>query len=243
LITDIDGTISAIVSRPEDATVDPAVAAALDVLASRLDLVAIITARDGVTARRMVGAKHAVYVGNYGLAAGTAVAGVDAVSRARSQVGPMLSTLPCVTVEDKGVAFSLHYRNCDDSDGVRLRLLEIARPLATAANARILEGKRVIELVPGQLPDKRKAFLDLLDERAVRALVYLGDDLSDIPVFEEIAARRRRGKLEGVGIAVVDAETDASVAAAADVLVEGVAAAVQLLTSLAALLTESGGET
>jgi len=241
IITDIDGTISRIVARPEDATVSSTAKAALDALSRSVDLVAVITARDEATARRMVGAAGVTYVGNYGLDSGASVAGVDGVSQARSAVGPLLKGLPCVTVEDKGVAFSLHYRNCDDPGAVRLRLLDIAGPIAAAAGARILEGKRVIEVVPGRLPDKRSAFSKLVDAQGIRGLIYFGDDLSDVLVFEEIARRRSKGLLEGLGIAVVDVETDTSVREAADTAVDGVGGVERLLTDLASGLLESEG--
>src|SRR5438094_4036895 len=70
LITDIDGTISPIVARPEDATVSDAIRCALEKLAGRLPLVAVVTGRDEATARRLVGASGITYIGNYGLDAG-----------------------------------------------------------------------------------------------------------------------------------------------------------------------------
>ena len=232
LVTDIDGTISRIVAVPHEAMVDPKISAALDALARRLDVVAVITARDEMTARSMVGSDAVTYVGNYGLVAGASLDGVDAIARARADVEPQLAALPCVTVEDKGVAFSLHYRNCPEPEAVRLRLLEILAPIAGAARARILEGKMVLELVPGNLPDKRSALLNIVRSREIKGLVYLGDDLSDIVGFEAIADLRAAGQLAAVGIAVEDAETRPEVAAAADIRVGGVDQVGDLLSQL-----------
>jgi trehalose 6-phosphate phosphatase len=236
LITDIDGTISRIVPRPEDAIVDPAIRAALEALARKLDLVAVITARDEATARRLVGAAGITYVGNYGLTQGSAPVDTEAIALARSLAATALEPIDCVTIEDKGVAFALHYRNCDDPDLVRARLLELVTPLAEGAGARVLEGKKVVELVPRDLPDKRNAFLKLVEANGIRGVVYLGDDLSDIVVFEEIASQTERGGIGGLGIAVVDAETDPSVRASAGLALDGVGEVVRLFEGLAARL-------
>ncbi len=234
LITDIDGTISRIVPRPEDATVIPEAGAALERLAASLDVVAVITARDEATARRMVRAAGVTYVGNYGLSPGAPRVDAGGVAQARNEIQPLLREFPCVSLEDKGVAFALHYRNCENPGGARLGLLRLIEPAAQRAKVRILEGKKVIEVVPGGLPDKRDAFLGLLQKVGVRGFVYLGDDLSDVPVFNEIRELRRAGGPEGIGIAVIDAETDSSVVEAADLRVQGVDEAVLLLTTLAA---------
>jgi len=239
LITDVDGTISAIAPRPEDATVPPAIAAALDRIADRVDLVAVITARDEATARRMVGAQRVAYVGNYGLTPGAAVDG-NGLRRARPVLERELADLPCVTLEDKGLGLALHYRNCAEPHAVRRRLLDVAGRAAAEADARILEGKMVVELAPRSLPDKRSAFLHLLAEKGSRGVVYLGDDLSDVPVFRELAAGRADGRWDGASVAVVDAETDPIVREAADFEVDGVGAVERLLTGLASAPGEGG---
>lgn len=239
LITDVDGTISRIAPRPEDATVPPAIAAALDRLAARLDLVAVITAREEATARRLVGARNVVYIGNYGLTADAAVDG-SALTRTRPLLQRELADLPCVTLEDKGVGFALHYRNCAEPHVVRQRLLEVAGRAAAEADARVLEGKMVVELVPRALPDKRGALLHLLQGRGSRGVVYLGDDLSDVVVFREVAAGRAAGRWDGVAVAVADAETDPIVREAADFAVDGVGAVERLLMALASAPGEDG---
>jgi len=233
LITDIDGTISRIVARPDAAVVSESARASLGALAQRLALVAVITAREERVARRMIGVDELVYVGNYALdGASAAHIGERPLADAEAAVRPLLRDLPCVTLEEKGVAFSLHYRNCHE-EGVRERLLALVAPLAEAADARILEGKQVIELVPRALPDKGMAVSRLLERNSIRGAVYLGDDLSDIAVFREIARRRERDGQPGLALAVVDAETDASVVDAADLTLTGVDEAEELLALLA----------
>ena len=234
ILTDVDGTISGIVPRPEDARVAPAVRDSLERLAKGLALVAVITARAEETARRMVGAPSLTYVGHYGLDS-QAASLAEAVPLApyKPRVRALTEAIPCVTLEDKGVSFSLHYRNCRDPEATRRQLLELLTPIAAEAGAQLLEGKRVIEMAPGALPSKRSAVINLARGHALRGLVYLGDDISDVGVFEEIGRRRADEGLAGLAIAVVDAETDDSVRRAADLTLEGVEAVDQFFARLA----------
>ena len=239
LITDIDGTLSPIVSRPEDAVVSDSVRESLRALAGLIDLVAVVTGRSEDEARRMVGVEGLTYVGHYSLD-DSAAARIrpDELEPAKASARSMLGPYPCVQFEDKGVSFSLHYRNCED-EGVRDELMTLMRPLAQRSGARLLEGKQVIEMVPGDLPDKSAAVSRLLEEHGIRGVVYLGDDLSDVAVFRELARRRAEGGVSALSAAVVDAETDDLVSQAADVRLDGV----RELEALLACLCETLGGT
>jgi len=233
LITDIDGTISKIVSRPEDATVSDAIKDSLRRLAQDLALVAVITAREERVARLMVGVESLTYVGNY--AVQSTRAGADEISSLGDLIGvvrPLLAAMPCVMLEEKGISFSLHYRNCLEG-GMRERLIALVEPLALTTGATLVEGKQVIEVVPGGLPHKGSALANVLKDAGTRGTVYLGDDLSDIPAFREVVRRRREQRLPALAIAVVDSETPASLRAAADLELYGVEQVAQFLERLA----------
>jgi trehalose 6-phosphate phosphatase len=234
LITDIDGTISRIVSRPEDAVVTERVQQALGILVGEVALVAVVTAREETVARQMVGVPELIYVGNYALDMVDGPADEGRLAATKEAVRPLLADLPCLSLEEKGLTFALHYRNCEEPD-VRERLLQAVTPIAAATGAKVLEGKQVIELVPADHPDKGNALTKLLDRHGVQGVVYLGDDLSDLPVFRAVAQRRREG-LPGLGIAVIDEETDAAVAAAADLHLQGVDAVEEFISRLAETL-------
>ncbi|HEV7664378.1 MAG TPA: trehalose-phosphatase, partial [Chloroflexota bacterium] len=75
LVTDVDGTISPIVARPEDAAVLPAARDALAGLSHLLSMVAVVSGRRASDARAMVGVDGLVYVGNHGLERWTADTG------------------------------------------------------------------------------------------------------------------------------------------------------------------------
>jgi hypothetical protein len=76
----------------------------------------------------------------------------------------------------------------------------------------------------------------------VRGLVYLGDDLSDVIVFEEIARLREAGSLDGLGVAVSDEETDASVFQSAGTVLHSVDEVSDLLERLAGARIASRGD-
>jgi trehalose 6-phosphate phosphatase len=233
LITDIDGTISPIVLVPDQATVGDTIKECLASLRSRLDLVAVITAREEPVARRMIGLDGLTYVGNYALDGDHG--GWAGYAGALASAKQALVSMPCVAVEEKGVSFALHYRNCEDA-GVREQLMSLAQPLADGNGGKLLQGKKVIELVPRSLPDKGTAIGRLIDEHGIRGLVYLGDDISDIAVFRELARRSDRDGLKAAGIAVVDDETDDEVRQSATLHLDGVTQVEEFLLALRASL-------
>jgi trehalose 6-phosphate phosphatase len=239
LVTDVDGTLSRIVARPEYATVDERIKDSLRTLIERVSLVAVITGRSEEVARSMVGVPELVYVGNYALE-GVAAQRLDEhdLQAAKETVRLLLSPFPCVEIEEKGVSFAMHYRNCADG-AMRNRILSLVGPVAAVAGGRILEGKQVVEMVPRSLPNKDTAVAHLLEERKIVGTVYLGDDVSDVPVFEEIRRRRSQG-LPGLAVAVVDPETHESVLETADIRLNGVDAVEAFLQGL--VNTQAKGE-
>ena len=233
LITDIDGTISSIVARPDDATVSETIKAALRTIGGRLALTAVITGRPETVARSMVAVDGLTYIGHYGL---------DEEARFRIGSGPLqivlnrvrdqIALLDGVVMEEKGVSFSLHYRHSPDRQATRAALIKIAAAVSAETGARVVPGKQVIELVPADLPNKGVALEKLLATHGIKGAVYFGDDLSDIDVFTSLKRRRESG-LASLSIAVVDSETDESVRAAADLRLAGVARVEEVLADLA----------
>lgn len=233
LLTDVDGTLARIVPRPEDAHVEPDVAESLRKLHDLLDLVAIVTARPRDTARKMVGVPELTYVGHYGLGDHDGVGSTARLEKMKLFVKPQVKAFPCATFEDKGISFSVHYRNCSQPEEVRQQLLKLLEPVALQAGAKLVEGKKVIEMVPTALPDKGHAVRDLQRDHRLNGIVYLGDDIGDLAVFEELRRRRIENGLPSFAIAVVDTETDQRIIEAADATIPGVDAVKGLLAALA----------
>src|SRR5688572_8301976 len=66
VLMDVDGTLAPIVDRPEDAAVPEETSRVLASLADRYAVVACVTGRRALEARRMVGVADIVYLGNQG---------------------------------------------------------------------------------------------------------------------------------------------------------------------------------
>ena len=67
VVTDIDGTISAIAPTPAEAKVDATAKAALALLVKELAAVAVVSGRAPGVGAEMVGLPDIIYVGNHGL--------------------------------------------------------------------------------------------------------------------------------------------------------------------------------
>ena len=94
-----------------------------------------------------------------------------------------------------------------------------------------------VELRPPLRVDKGTVVRQLADEQAgrLRQVAVFGDDMGDLPAFEEVGRLGAPGAPVGaVRVAAVDGESPAAVAAQADLTVPGAAGAVALLRELAA---------
>lgn len=240
LLTDLDGTLAPIVADPHATRPLPEAVAALTTLAARLAVVAVVTGRAATEARRMLGTDRLPVFGNHGLewlevGARDATAperlawAVPAVARVSARVPP----LPGVWVEDKGLSATFHYRNADDREVARERLLaEIGDVEAEGLVVR--PGRMSLELRPAGAGDKGTALDELVARHALRGLVVLGDDVTDLDMFRAAAAARAAGRLNAAIFAVGGAgEVPAAVAAAADAVLLDPAAAARLLSELA----------
>jgi trehalose 6-phosphate phosphatase len=243
IVTDVDGTISPIVARPEEASVLPDARRALAGLRDRLVVVAVVTGRSVSDARRMVDVDGLTYIGNHGLeffANGHAemvpealpwvprlAAVLDQVTRG---LDPSLKS--SVLVENKGVTASLHYRLASDPDRARSELLEILARHAVTGGLRVEEGRRVINLLPPLAVTKGSAVTWLVREQRLDGIAYLGDDLTDAHAFRALDVLRQPGGIEALSVGVVGPETPTSVRQLADATVPSVAAVAELLCAV-----------
>ena len=116
---------------------------------------------------------------------------------------------------------------------MRSRLLTLLEPIAASADAKLLEGKLVLEVAPKALPDKGTAFAALMEDAGVRGAMFIGDDLADTTIFREIRRRRAADGLPGLAVGVVDDETPLAVYETTDVQLKGVSEVEAFLTALA----------
>jgi trehalose 6-phosphate phosphatase len=240
LVTDVDGTISPIVGRPEDARVLPRARAALEGLKDILTLVAVVSGRRATDARTLVALDGLVYVGNHGFErldpSGELQVAPEAlpwIGRVAALVEDLRRQLAAahtgVVIENKGATASLHYRLAPDRERARQELLDILAPSALARGLLIEEGRRVLNVLPPLPVNKGSAVAALVDQYQLQRVVYFGDDVTDTHAFTALSLLRNAGQVRSLSIGVVGPETPPSVGRLADATVPSAEAVANLL--------------
>jgi trehalose 6-phosphate phosphatase len=227
VLLDFDGSLAQIVARPELVVPEPGAREALAALVGRYAVVAVVTGRRTEEVAALLSVPGLRYEGLYGLQ-GFAPELMLAV---QPQVERAAEAIPEAWVEDKGVSVAVHYRSAPDPVRARAALMAALEPVATDAGMVLVEGKRVIELVPADHPMKGGAVERIAGESALEAVLYAGDDVADLDAFEAVD-RLAAGGLTTVKVAVRGAETPAALMEAADLVVEGPRGLVALLLGL-----------
>ncbi|HLJ98460.1 MAG TPA: trehalose-phosphatase [Streptosporangiaceae bacterium] len=241
---DFDGTLAPIVPDPRDARPLPAVLPALTRLTGRVGTLAVITGRPAADAVAFGGLDQVpglIVLGHYGLqrwqdghlATPPSAPGLDLV---RSELPGLLAMADAADawVEDKQNAIAVHTRRTADPPGELDRIRAPLNELAARTGLRADPGRFVIELRPPGT-DKGTALAELVKERNARYVMFVGDDLGDLPAFAEIRALRGRG-IPGCAVVSGSAESP-DVAAAADLVVDGPQGVAGLLAAIAGQLT------
>jgi trehalose 6-phosphate phosphatase len=244
ILTDVDGTLAPIASRPEEAAVPARVTKLLARLSERYGLVGCVSGRRATEARRLVGLEGIAYAGNHGLELllpGERAPRFDPSLEGRERdaaafVGGLgAGTLAEVglRVEDKGPIQALHWRGAEDERGAEARAHEIS----AAAGRAGLEprwGRKVLELRPPGGGGKDTAVAALLAADGVTAAVYAGDDRTDLDAFRRLRELHENGELEtAVCVGVVSDEGPPELVEEADLRVDGPAGWLGLLEGLA----------
>jgi trehalose 6-phosphate phosphatase len=191
LAFDFDGTLAPIVPRPGDARVPPALSRCLAPLTTRLP-VAIVSGRAVADLRARLGFAPHFIIGNHG-----AEDDSDAATQAQRQAAldPLRATLAAhaaaladagVMVEDKGLSIALHDRLSRQPARARALVDTLLAP--HAAKLHLFGGKRVVNAVAADAPDKADALLALVARTGARAALFAGDDVNDEPVFARAPA-------------------------------------------------------
>jgi trehalose 6-phosphate phosphatase len=239
---DFDGTLSPIVDDPSLARPLEGVPALLTQLGSRFGVVAVVSGRPAAFLGQHLGRPGGVrLIGLYGLEEVGEVAGPtvdpDAVARWRPVMAEAAEAAerdaPAgVSVERKTVAFTLHFRHAPAEEGWVRRFAQDQRDRTGLV---LQPGRMAIELRPGIDTDKGTVVRALT--RGCSAACCFGDDLGDLPAFDVLGALAADG-LPVARVAVIDDESPAAVAAAADLVVAGPLGALELLGALVAAVPD-----
>lgn len=244
ILTDVDGTLAPIVTRPDEATVPARASELLARLSGKYGLVGCVSGRRAEEARAMVGVDEIAYAGNHGLELllpGDEVPSFDPSVEGRegdavdflAGLGRNALAEAGLRLEDKGPIQALHWRGAEDDRGAEARAHEVA----TAAGQAGLElrwGRKVLELRPAGGGGKDAAVAALLVADELSAAAYAGDDRTDLDAFRRLRELRASGELEAaVCVGILSAEGPAEIAEEADLEVDGPAGWLGLLEALA----------
>src|SRR5438034_6144263 len=202
---DYDGTLTPIVSHPEDAWLSDSMRQTLRSLAARVP-VAILSGRDLDDVRGRVYVDGIVYAGSHGF--DIAVAGgsrrelggayLPVLDTAETELREALDEIPGAQLERKHFSVAAHYRNVNENDAFRVALA-VDAVAARHRELRRMDGKRVYELLPDIDWNKGKAVLWLLETLGLEGRnalpIYIGDDRTDEDAFCAL-------KMRGVAILV-----------------------------------------
>ncbi|WP_416976341.1 trehalose-phosphatase [Streptomyces sp. T028] len=245
---DFDGTLAPIVENPEDARAHPDALPALTALAPRVAAVAVITGRPADVAVRNGGFEgagglgHLTVLGHYGAERWeastqhiTAPAPHPGIAAVRAELPAVLEAAggwQGVWVEEKGGrAVAVHTRRAAEPLAAFEALREPLAALAARHGLIVEPGRYVLELRPPGM-DKGVALLDHVRATGAESVLYAGDDLGDLPAFATVEKLRQDGI---PGLLVCSGSTEVTeLAARADLVVDGPAGVVRLLTWLAA---------
>ncbi len=206
LFSDFDGTLAPIVAHPDQARLPARARRALERLAQLPGaVVGIVSGRSLADLRHRIGLRGIHYIGTHGeeWAGPTGRPHVLANARSAARIRTLgrrlekeLASLPGIHVERNTVSVAVHYRQAGPRAAAQARRAVLGELKRSRSALRLLEGKKVLELLPAGSRSKGHTVEALLARRAWngagrRLLIYLGDDVTDESVFR----RLRRGDI------------------------------------------------
>jgi len=199
LFFDYDGTLTPIVSTPQEARFPSRTKALIRKLQRNYRFtIAIISGRSLKDVRSMVGIKGLIYAGNHGLEIeGKAIARprIDSARPLIKKIGmslrPQLEHIKGAKVENKGHTLSVHFRLVDPRKRILVKdiVKRAARPYVLSKKIKLCSGKMVLEVRPGVEWHKGKAVLHILRRRKAALPLYIGDDVTDMDAFRAIKGK------------------------------------------------------
>ncbi|MGE3840304.1 MAG: trehalose-phosphatase [Vicinamibacterales bacterium] len=207
LFLDYDGTLTPIVSRPQDARLAESTRTTILNVAARMP-VTIISGRDLTAVQSLLSLPGLTYAGSHGfeivgpggvrLDDGPGERFLAALDRAEEALRSRLAAIPGAVVERKHYTIAVHFRNVDPGAATDVANVvdEVGRQQTTL---RRTSGKMVFELQPDIEWHKGMAVLHVLSLLARSGKrwvpIYIGDDITDEDAFRAVA-------VEGVPIIV-----------------------------------------
>ncbi len=244
LLLDFDGSLSPIVERTEDARPLPDAPVVLARLAACLGRVAIVSGRPVGFLARHLPVDGLALVGLYGME--KSIAGAYSVDprvepylvSVAAAVAELQARLPRDLVEPKsGISVTLHWRPAPERAD---EIVALAHDIGARHGLAELPTRMAVELRPPIDVDKSVAVRALLEGFTTAA--FAGDDYGDLPAFAELDRALADGRLrDAVRIGVVSAEAPPELQSVVDLVVDGPAGLLALLTRVADEIGEPVG--
>lgn len=255
---DFDGTLSPIVEDPEIALIHAEAPGVLVDLSAQARAIAVLTGRPARQVLALGGlddvgdaigeaGRELVILGQYGNERWSSNARRVISPKPPAGLASLISELPRLLrgaeaadawVEEKGLAVAVHTRRTADPRGAFDRLLPVLTEAARARNLTIEPGRLVIEVRASGM-DKGVALRQLVEQYDARAVVFVGDDLGDVPAFEAVGELRDKG-LPAL-LVCSGSDEESTLRDLADVVVAGPDGVMAFLRTLTADLRAAGG--
>lgn len=231
LLFDFDGTLAPIVDDPAAARAVEGGVELLDALAERFARVAVVSGRPRDFLVSALGAGVDLS-GVYGLE--SRLGGIDRDHPESERWRPVIAEVAAaadlpdgVVVEPKGLSMTVHFRTVPEAEPA---VRAWADQVAVDTELEVRDAKASVELHPPIDADKGSAVRALAE--GCRTVVYVGDDVGDLPAFAALDSLRDAG-LETWKLAVAGAELPEAVSAAADLVLDAPAELLELFGPLA----------
>jgi trehalose 6-phosphate phosphatase len=189
LFLDFDGTLAPIEATPDDVHLSQPTRFAINRLAlNERTRVWVISGRRRDDIRERVRLARVQYLGVHGWESRFETALDPEILReladARRSLENSIGALRGVWIEDKGSAFAIHYRGAEEAESTLARAAMLKVTARLNGSFRLLNGKKVWEILPRQVGDKGSAVRRELSRFEHRPLpIYIGDDMTDERAF------------------------------------------------------------
>jgi trehalose 6-phosphate phosphatase len=236
IVMGMDGTIAAVSSEsPDGHSPSARCREVLQGLSQITPLVAILSARPAADLHVLVDLPDVIYAGNRGLETwiGGRLDFSPEVEQHRPQLESAMMALytlidSSIQVEDAGSALMIYCEAAPAGTDMSLLRANI-KQIAEDRGLRFFEASRVMEVRPPMILDKGRALERLINQHQLDAVIYLGNDLSDVDAFTMLHSLRDLGQVAGAAVGVLNEWTASDVSDHVDVLVKGVQGAEDLL--------------
>jgi trehalose 6-phosphate phosphatase len=200
LFLDYDGTLVPVRKLPQDAMLPPARRKLLRHL-SQNAFVCIVTGRSLEDIEQLVGLDNIAYIGNHGLELRwgyrswvhpLARKNGTALKVLLSGIEKKTNRFPRLTIEDKGITASIHFRQMRPALVPNVRKIVIDAVRCSGSEFLLAEGKKVLEIRPNLGWHKGKGIQRLkrwIPHGDRSLIVYIGDDRTDEDAFQALGRK------------------------------------------------------